>query len=187
MIKHKRGIQKTRRILYNDRVKTQRLDLVYKIGNEILRSENMQREKCFIQHANVSTYEHSVSVAKMSLTIAEILRAKVDKISLVRGALLHDFFLYDWHDKTAMPRAHAYLHPLIAYDNAKKEFKLNAIEKNIIQAHMFPISIVMPKYRESWIVVLADKICATREVMSNLKVHATVSVLRSTQYCGVII
>ena len=86
-----------------------------------------------------------------------------------------------------MPRAHAYLHPLIAYDNAKKEFKLNAIEKNIIQAHMFPISIVMPKYRESWIVVLADKICATREVMSNLKVHATVSVLRSTQYCGVII
>lgn len=168
-------------------MRIQNLTLVYKIGDEILKSENMQREKRFIQHANVSTYEHSVNVARMSLVVAQILRAKVDKVSLIRGALLHDFFLYDWHDKTAMPKAHAYLHPLIAYDNAKKEFNLNAIEKNIIQAHMFPISIVMPKYRESWIVVLADKVCAIQEVTSNLKVRASVSILKSAQFYPVII
>ena len=46
----------------------------------------MQREKRFIQHANVSTYEHSVNVARMSLVVAQILRAKVDKVSLIRGA-----------------------------------------------------------------------------------------------------
>lgn len=139
----------------------------------------MKREKRFIQHANVSTYEHSIGVATMSLTLAAIFRVKVDKVSLVRGALLHDFFLYDWHDKTAMPKAHAYLHPLIAFDNAKKEFKLNAIEKNIIQAHMFPLSIVMPKYKESWIVVMADKICAMNEIVSNLKLKLVGLLLRN--------
>lgn len=160
-------------------MKTNNLVLVHELGKEILNSDNMKREKRFIQHANVSTYEHSIGVATMSLTLAAIFRVKVDKVSLVRGALLHDFFLYDWHDKTAMPKAHAYLHPLIAFDNAKKEFKLNAIEKNIIQAHMFPLSIVMPKYKESWIVVMADKICAMNEIASNLKLKLVGSLLRN--------
>ena len=151
-------------------MKTNNLVLVHKLGKEILDSENMKREKRFIQHANVSTYDHS------------IFRVKVDKVSLVRGALLHDFFLYDWHDKTAMPKAHAYLHPLIAFDNAKKEFKLNAIEKNIIQAHMFPLSIVMPKYKESWIVTMADKICAASEVTSNIKIRLAVSLLKNSRF-----
>ena len=52
---------------------------------------------------------------------------------------------------------------------------------------MFPISIVMPKYRESWIVVLADKVCAIQEVTSNLKVRASVSILKSAQFYPVII
>ena len=160
-------------------MKTNNLVLVHELGKEILASDNMKREKRFIQHANVSTYEHSIGVATMSLTLAAIFRVKVDKVSLVRGALLHDFFLYDWHDKTAMPKAHAYLHPLIAFDNAKKEFKLNAIEKNIIQAHMFPLSIVMPKYKESWIVVMADKSCAMNEIASNLKLKLVGSLLRN--------
>ena len=101
----------------------------------------------------------------MSLALVNILRTKVDKVSLVRGALLHDFFLYDWHDKTAMPKAHAYLHPLIAFDNAKKEFKLNAI--------------VMPKYKESWIVVTADKVCTVSEVASNIKLRLVASLLKN--------
>lgn len=160
-------------------MKTNNLVLVHELGKEILASDNMKREKRFIQHANVSTYEHSIGVATMSLTLAAIFRVKVDKVSLVRGALLHDFFLYDWHDKTAMPKAHAYLHPLIAFDNAKKEFRLNAIEKNIIQAHMFPLSIVIPKYKESWIVVMADKICAMNEIVSNLKLKLVGLLLRN--------
>ena len=159
-------------------MKSRNLVLIEKFGKEILKSKNMQREKRFIQHANVSTYDHSLHVAEMSLTLAHLFRFKLDEESLVRGALLHDFFLYDWHDKTAMPKAHAYLHPLIAYDNAKKEFKLNIIEKNIIQSHMFPIGIVMPKYRESWMVVMADKICTVNEVTSHLRLRIAILLLK---------
>ena len=151
-------------------MKINNLVLVHELGKEILDSENMKREKRFLQHGNISTYDHSIGVAAMSLALVNILRTKVDKVSLVRGALLHDFFLYDWHDKTAMPKAHAYLHPLIAFDNAKKEFKLNAIEK---------ISIVMPKYKESWIVVIADKVCTVSEVASNIKLRLVASLLKN--------
>lgn len=163
-------------------MKINNLVLVHELGKEILDSENMKREKRFLQHGNISTYDHSIGVAAMSLALVNILRTKVDKVSLVRGALLHDFFLYDWHDKTAMPKAHAYLHPLIAFDNAKKEFKLNAIEKNIIQSHMFPISIVMPKYKESWIVVIADKVCTISEVASNIKLRLVTSLLKNNNF-----
>ena len=37
------------------------------------------------------------------------------------------------------------------------------IERDIIKRHMFPLNIRPPKYRESWIVCLADKICAVNE------------------------
>ena len=54
----------------------------------------------FIQHGNVSVYAHVLSVALASLAIADALARlgiRVDRPSLTRGALLHDYFLYDWH------------------------------------------------------------------------------------------
>lgn len=55
----------------------------------------------FIQHGDVTVYAHVTSVARASLSFAEHLgRAgiSIDRASLLRGALLHDYFLYDWHD-----------------------------------------------------------------------------------------
>ena len=62
-------------------------------GFDILNSKNMQLEKTFIQHGRLSTYNHSLFVAYMSLCIAGKLRIKINERSLVRGALLHDYFL----------------------------------------------------------------------------------------------
>lgn len=55
----------------------------------------------FIQHGDVSVHAHVLSVARASVAMADFLgRAgvRVDRASLIRGALLHDYFLYDWHD-----------------------------------------------------------------------------------------
>ena len=57
----------------------------------------MQKEKGYIQHGRFSVYAHSFLVASLCVYIAEKLRLKLDTRSLVRGALLHDYFLYDWH------------------------------------------------------------------------------------------
>ena len=85
--------------------------------------------------------------------------------ALVRGALLHDFFLYDWHVPDKSHRLHAFSHARRAYENDKKEFDLGNIEKDIIIKHMFPVNIALPKYKETVIVCIADKLSATHETI----------------------
>ena len=124
--------------------------------------------KNFTQHGNTTVFEHCVSVAKYSLLMAQYLekmfKLKFDKDSLVRAALLHDYFLYDWHDKTVPGHnIHGFTHPRTACRNADRDFGLNEVEKDIISKHMFPLTIMPPRYRESVLVTLADKWCALCE------------------------
>ena len=44
-------------------------------------------------------------------------------------------------------------------------FRLNAKEENIIISHMWPLAKRMPRCREALVVNLADKLCATAEVL----------------------
>lgn len=138
-------------------------------GGDILSSDGMQSEKQFMQHGSVSVYEHSVAVTRMALAAAAFLRrlrVHVDERALVRGALLHDYFLYDWHVPDKSHRLHGFTHARRALENAERDFVLGEIERNMILTHMFPLNLRPPKYRESVILCLADKICATRETLS---------------------
>ena len=132
-------------------------------GGDILKSPGMQIAKENMQHGSVSVFEHSVCVALVCLWLVHRLHLKVNQRALVRGALLHDYFLYDWHVPAKWHRLHGFHHAARAYRNAKRDFSLNAVEENMIRAHMFPLGIVVPRYRESWILWTADKICALRE------------------------
>lgn len=123
----------------------------------------------FIQHGDVTVYAHVTSVARASLSFAERLgRAgiSVDRASLLRGALLHDYFLYDWHDPDPSHRLHGFRHPFFALARAEEDFELTPRERNIIVRHMFPLVPVPPTCREAWIVCLADKWCALRETVA---------------------
>lgn len=117
------------------------------------------------QHGNISIYEHSIAVAYTSCRIACKLHLNVDYVSLIRGALLHDYFLYDWHDRDNGHRLHGFFHPGKALKNAREDFELTTIEENIILRHMFPLTLIPPCYLESWIVCIADKYCATKETL----------------------
>lgn len=81
------------------------------------------------------------------------------------GAMLHDFYFYDWRNKhvEGQKRFHAMRHPNIALTNALDIFELNDLERDIIKKHMWPMTIVPPSYLESFIVTLVDKYCATVE------------------------
>ena len=136
-------------------------------GKSIILSPEAQVMKRFTQHGETTVFEHCVAVAKYSLLIAysleKLFRIEIDKDSLVRGALLHDYFLYDWHEKGQGRRLHGFTHPGIALKNADRDFDLNEIEKDIIVKHMFPLTPFLPSHRESFIVSLADKWCALAE------------------------
>ena len=132
-------------------------------GQDILFAPGMQREKDFMQHGKVSVFEHSVGVTLVSLMLAEKFNMKVDTRALVRGSLLHDYFLYDWHDYHPEVGLHGFTHAKIAMENACRDFDLNEIEKDMIARHMFPLNLKPPKYRESRILCIADKMAAACE------------------------
>ena len=137
-------------------------------GKDIILSPEAQVLKTFVQHGETTVFEHCVAVAKFSLLMAHFLertlKISIDKDSLVRGALLHDYFLYDWHDKTVPGRrVHGFTHPTTARKNAERDFNINDLEKDIISKHMFPVTPFPPMHRESVIVNLADKWCALCE------------------------
>ena len=140
--------------------------LINAYGEDILLSDGMNKGAEHIQHGCVSVYEHCVSVAAMCLLLARALHIKTDEKALVRGALLHDYFLYDWHTPDKTHRWHGFTHPKCALGNAERDFYLSHIERNMIISHMFPLTIqAPPRCRESIILCIADKICAVRETI----------------------
>lgn len=140
--------------------------------DELSVSKNFLNNKIFIQHGNTTIYEHVISVAEYSLFLVNKYNLKVDKKSLVRGALLHDYFLYDWHIPCKSHRLHGFTHARTSLLNAEKEFDLTEIEKDIIVKHMFPLNLTPPKYLESWIVTYADKVVSSKETVIGLKVKS---------------
>ncbi len=124
----------------------------------------------YIQHGKTNIYIHSRNVAYLSYIIARFLerkfRLKINYDVLVVGAMFHDFFLYDWHVLEGRPRFHGFNHPKIASLNAQKYFNINKEEQEIIESHMWPLTITkFPKTIEAKIVCIADKLCSTRETI----------------------
>lgn len=133
------------------------------------RGSRFLESKDNMQHGSTTVYRHSVSVAYLSFLLAKRLHLKVDYRSLIRGALLHDYFLYDWHEKGENHRLHGFYHPKRALLNARKHFDLNEIEEDIIIKHMFPLTLPAPKYKESVIVCVVDKWVSTKETLAGKK------------------
>ena len=135
--------------------------------NEICAKSRMEKSKQFYQHGMTSVYSHSLNVAYESCYLAEKFHLQVDYDALIRGAFLHDYFLYDWHDKTRKnyQRLHGFYHPGIALKNASMEYRLTLREKDIIKKHMWPLTVVPPLCREAWIVTTADKYCSLLETL----------------------
>ena len=142
--------------------------LLLKYGADILSSQGMELEKGFFQHGTVTVYDHSVAVALMCLRLAALFRLRTDTRTLVRGALLHDYFLYDWHVKVKGRPLHGFWHARLAMANAQRDFGLNPVERNMILSHMVPMNRTLPRYRESVLLCTADKVCAARETFSGL-------------------
>ncbi len=136
-----------------------------KLIQPIVENEKVKRMDKYIQHGNTSCLEHCVAVAYVSFYLAKKFHIHCDYNSLIRGALLHDYFLYDWHKKDNSHKWHGFHHAKKALANATRDFDLNPIEMDIIEKHMFPLNISLPKYKESYIVTLADKYCSFYETL----------------------
>ena len=141
---------------------------IWEVASDIFANATIFEMNKYIHHRHSTVYEHSLYVTRMSIRYADFLERlhiKIDRKSLIRGALLHDFFLYDW--RAPKHKLHGFKHAGIAYQNAIKLFKINKIERDIIKKHMFPLTPIPPTKRESIIVCIADKVCAIYEYLGS--------------------
>ena len=101
---------------------------IQRLAGEILEHPKFQQLRTFEHHGPDNTvYDHSVAVAQAAYRIARRMRLSEDETaSVVRAALLHDFFGYDWHGERfrryvhhfsgirRITRMHAFVHGHIA-------------------------------------------------------------------------
>lgn len=135
---------------------------------DIITSEEFCKMKNYKHHLHGSTYEHSISVAYLCYQHCKRTKRNVNIKELIRGALLHDYFLYDRHDKSrdgyVNGLVHGFTHPKRALINAINHYPdLTRTEQDIIKRHMFPLTPVPPGTRCGWLVCFYDKVAAIRE------------------------
>lgn len=110
------------------------------------------------QHSKkCNRFDHSLYVAYLSFLMCR--RLRLDYRAAARGGLLHDFHFGSEEDGVKR----LWKHPHHALENATGRHLLTEKEKDIIVKHMWPLTRPLPRHRESFIVSLADKVCAVME------------------------
>lgn len=113
------------------------------------------------KHHGITRFEHSVRVSYYSYLVARKMR--LNYTATARGGLLHDFFVKE-DLAPKKQKLSVVFHPYEALNNSCNTFEVTDIEKDIIINHMFPtLPHKVPKYMESWLVSLVDKVVATYE------------------------
>lgn len=131
---------------------------------DLLSAQCVQSMRQYMQHGRISTYEHCRAVSYYSWQLCQRLPGKFDYRALVRGAMLHDLFLYDWHIPADSHKLHGFRHSGTALRNARASFSLSPVEENVILTHMWPLTLfAVPRCREALAVCLVDKCCSLAE------------------------
>ncbi len=127
----------------------------------------VQEMKNYIQHGTTTCYQHCLSVAYYNYKICR--RLGLDARSAARAGMLHDLFLYDWHEhaKKTGNHFHGLTHPRESLKNARKHFVLTSLEEEMIKKHMWPLTPVPPVRAESFVICITDKYCSTCETVGD--------------------
>ena len=133
----------------------------YEITKDLMYNPTVLLMKKYKQHYDTDCYEHCLEVAYWSYLFCK--KLNWDYISVARAAVLHDLLLNGWH---------AFKHPQIALENALKICNLNEKEQDIILKHMWPVTFFkFPKYKESYIITITDKLSALKSFYEYYQSH----------------
>lgn len=72
--------------------------------HDLLAESGLERINEYVQHGSTTRLLHSLAVAYYSYRLARFTRLSFHWQELVRGALLHDYFLYDAQDGEPRPQ-----------------------------------------------------------------------------------
>lgn len=128
------------------------------IVGDMLADPYVQALSAMEQHGKLcSRLDHSIYVSYLSFLVCR--RLGLDYVAAARGGLLHDFHFGD-KDEGA---SRVWKHPHAALENAESRYLLTDKERDIIVKHMWPLTRPLPRCKESFVVSMADKLCALME------------------------
>ncbi|MBQ7131699.1 MAG: HAD family hydrolase [Oscillospiraceae bacterium] len=135
---------------------------------DIISDPFVRQLRNYSHHRKTNRLCHSLNVSYYSWKACKAL--KLDSKSAARGAMLHDLYLYNRREyiREYGEAFHASRHPRLAFINAVRRFKINSIEADCILCHMFPSTLRIPRYGESFVVSIVDKFCAVLEFIGFL-------------------
>ncbi len=141
------------------------IDAFLEYTSDLLRNPLVQGMTQYHHHRAIDTHYHSMFVAYRVLKLCTLLNVTQDRREIVRAALLHDFYLYEWytekHDEN-----HIYYHPKESVRNIEAHFgALTPMQRNMILSHMFPLSVEKPHCVGAWLLTAADKQCASEDYL----------------------
>ena len=144
----------------------QKLEDLYQ---KFLHDERVQKMKLVPMHRGSNCFYHSFKVARKAIRHA--LRYKrADLETILLGAILHDYYLYDWRQDKSKKKHHGSRHPFIAAQQAYEDFGISGRAQEIIRSHMWPINFsTFPSSREALILSYSDKLVATLEALTSKK------------------
>ena len=128
---------------------------------DLLNSDEVLWMKNIRHHHFVTCYEHSLFVSYVAYRLAR--HWNIDVREAARAGLRHDLFLSDPKDKTQYEGNQCFAHPVAALKNASRLTELSDAEADAIVTHMWPLAKKMPRYKVSYVVNVADKLCAVIE------------------------
>lgn len=140
----------------------------------LIENPRVQRLAYYTHHGNKTRFDHSMEVAWQSFVLSK--KLSLDGYAAARGAMLHDLFFYDW--LRAGPRLHGFRHPGICVKNARGVTDVSKKEEDIIRKHMWPLTVIPPRYKESWIVCFVDTFCSLKDYWKNTIHKLTILELR---------
>ena len=133
---------------------------------DILSSHQFRSMRRMRHHVKGSVFDHSLKVAYLCYRHHKRFGNKTPLDEFIRGAMLHDYYLYDWHDRLPGHRLHCFTHPRTALTNARIDYPtLSRVQQDIILRHMFPLIPVPPRTSAGWLICLYDKIAAISDYL----------------------
>ena len=144
-----------------------KLEIIYE---RFLNNHLIEKMKEISMHRGSNTYIHCFLVAKRSIKKAIKKKKKINFEALLVGAILHDYYLYDWRKDRALLKKHGSKHPFVARDNAIRDFGISSEVCDIIVSHMWPFNFKLyPRTIEAKIVAKSDNVIAFKEFLTSIK------------------
>lgn len=141
-------------------------EIIVKYGGDIICSSDFRKTFEQTHHKCMTVGDHTLSVTAMAVMLCKGMNINDDTMlrNVITASLCHDLGIMGRNEKFNN-NARCYVsHPK---DSVKAYKTLTGKEDkrivNSINCHMFPIKPLPPKYKEGWILTMADKISAVRE------------------------